>query len=135
MCVSIRYTANRQPGKALPFYLRLRRPNVFELIREHNLFTDVQDQVLLLVEFDHELMKKRKAVGQDVSQSEAINLLVNNIHSIPVSFLSQVLMLWVVNKSGLCVAFFRSYAWSSSCRTSRIICFCTLMPWLIGIRI
>lgn len=83
MCA--RYTANRQPGKALPFYLRLRRPNVFELIKEHNLFTDVQDQVLLLVEFDHELMKKRKAAGQDVSQSEAIELLVNNIHSIPVS--------------------------------------------------
>lgn len=80
-----RYTANRQPGKALPFYLRLRRPNVLELIREHNLFTDVQDQVLLLVEFDHELMEKRKAEGVGAGQSEAINLLVNNIHSIPVS--------------------------------------------------
>jgi hypothetical protein len=76
---------NRQPGKALPFYLRLRRPNVFELINEHNLFTDVQDQVLLLVEFDHELMEKRKAAGQDIGQSEAISLLVNNMYSIPVS--------------------------------------------------
>lgn len=81
----LRYTANRQPGKALPFYLRLRRPNVFELIKEYNLFTDVQDQVLLLVEFDHELMEKRKATGVDPKQSEAINLLVNNMHSIPVS--------------------------------------------------
>lgn len=80
-----RYAANRQPGKALHFYLRLRRPNVFELIKEHNLFTDVQDQVLLLVEFDHELMEKRKTTGQDTGQSETIALLVNNTHSIPVS--------------------------------------------------
>ena len=58
--VCYRYTANRQPGKALPYYLRLRRPNVFELIRENNLFTDVQDQILLLVEFDHELIEKRR---------------------------------------------------------------------------
>ena len=84
----IRYTANRQPGKALPYYLRLRRSNVFDLIRENNLFTDVQDQVLLLVEFDHELMEKRKAEGIEVDnlESEAIKLLVNNIHSIPVGF-------------------------------------------------
>lgn len=86
-----RYTANRQPGKALPFYLRLRRPNVFDLIKENNLFTDVQDQVLLLVEFDHELMERRKAegwvtTGREV-HSEAIQLLVNNSHSIPVSFI------------------------------------------------
>lgn len=60
---------------------------MFDLIRENNLFTDVQDQVLLLVEFDHELMEKRKQegwVGTEV-KSDAINLLVNNIHSIPVS--------------------------------------------------
>jgi hypothetical protein len=99
-----RYTANRQPGKALPYYLRLRRPNVFELIRENNLFTDVQDQILLLVEFDHELMEKRRkekdskenkekpSTGSKVDQqrkdSEAIKLLVDNIHSIPVCCLS-----------------------------------------------
>ncbi|KAF8180219.1 vacuolar assembling protein VPS41 [Pholiota molesta] len=84
-CLAELYTANRQPGKALPYYLRLRRANVFDLIRENNLFTDVQDQVLLLVEFDHELMEKRKAskkTGDEV-ESEAIKLLVDNIHSIP----------------------------------------------------
>ncbi|KAH6902802.1 vacuolar protein sorting 41 [Coprinopsis sp. MPI-PUGE-AT-0042] len=123
------YTSNRQPGKALPYYLRLRRPNVFELIREHNLFTDVQDQVLLLVEFDHELMEKRRikeesgkkadgnaetkakegaasgAAGRVKSpgppaaaaevkqweQSDAIQLLVNNIHSIPINRVVQQL--------------------------------------------
>lgn len=87
LCFPYRYTANRQPGKALPYFLRLRRPNVFHLIREHNLFTDVQDQVLLLVEFDHELMEKRKSNGKEehTAPSEAITLLVDNIHSIPVS--------------------------------------------------
>ena len=87
-----RYTANRQPGKALHFYLRLRRPDVFDLIKENNLFTDVQDQILLLVEFDHELMEKRKKEGwlglggggKDEPHSEAIRLLVDNYHSIPV---------------------------------------------------
>ncbi|KAF9476712.1 vacuolar protein sorting-associated protein 41 [Pholiota conissans] len=85
-CLAELYTANRQPGKALPYYLRLRRANVFDLIRENNLFTDVQDQVLLLVEFDHELMEKRKAASKtgDEIESEAIKLLVDNIHSIPI---------------------------------------------------
>lgn len=46
----------------------------------------MQDQVLLLVEFDHELMEKRKAARgtADGLDSEAITLLVDNIHSIPV---------------------------------------------------
>jgi len=70
------------------------------------LFTDVQDQVLLLVEFDHELMERRrkdhadtlrkegKEKGKDQpgktdkQESEAIKLLVDNIHSIPVCFIS-----------------------------------------------
>lgn len=84
----VRYTSNRQPGKALPYFLRLRRPNVFDLIRENNLFTDVRDQVLLLVQFDDELMKQRKKEGQETNEgkSDAITLLVDNIHSIPVSF-------------------------------------------------
>lgn len=59
---------------------------MFDLIRENNLFTDVQDQVLLLVEFDHELMEKRKKEGlPNAGHSDAIKLLVDNIHSIPVS--------------------------------------------------
>jgi len=93
-----RYTSNRQPGKALSFYLRLRRPNVFNLIRENNLYTDVKDQVLQLVEFDMQLQEKNKlkvngAVVEADSvevegKGEAIELLVNNVHSIPVSFLT-----------------------------------------------
>jgi hypothetical protein len=83
-----RYIANRQPGKALPYFLQLRRPNVFDLIRDNNLFADVHDQALQLVEFDHELMEKRKHAGEatDEEPGAAITLLVDHIHSIPVRF-------------------------------------------------
>ncbi|KAF8211727.1 vacuolar assembling protein VPS41 [Mycena galopus ATCC 62051] len=90
-CLAELYIANRQPGKALTYFLRLRRPNVFDLIRENNLFTDVQDQALLLVEFDHELMEKRKQEGQSAEKSQAIALLVDHIHSIPVGRVVQQL--------------------------------------------
>ncbi|KAG6883937.1 hypothetical protein C0993_002682 [Termitomyces sp. T159_Od127] len=92
-CLAELYTANRQPGKALPYFLRLRRPNVFYLIREYNLFTDVKDQVLLLVQFDDELRKQRKQDGQilDDKRNDAISLLVNNIHSIPIGRVVQQL--------------------------------------------
>ncbi|KAJ7195868.1 vacuolar assembling protein VPS41 [Mycena rebaudengoi] len=90
-CLAELYIANRQPGKALTYFLRLRRPNVFHLIRDNNLFTDVQDQALLLVEFDHELMEKRKAEGHAPEKSEAIALLVDHIHSIPVGRVVQQL--------------------------------------------
>ncbi|KZV75346.1 vacuolar protein sorting-associated protein 41 [Peniophora sp. CONT] len=84
-CLAELYTANRQPGKALPFFLRLRRANVFDLIREHNLFTDVQDQALLLVEFDAELREKRASAGEVVKgRGQAIELLVDHTYSIPI---------------------------------------------------
>jgi len=69
--------------------LRLRRPNVFDLIRENNLFTDVRDQALLLVEFDQELFekqKKEKGVQLDAeaaTKTPGIALLVDHTHSIP----------------------------------------------------
>jgi hypothetical protein len=89
-----RYTANRQPAKALPFFIRLRRPNVFELIREHNLFTAVQDQALLLVEFDHELMSKQESADPN-ERGIAITLLVDHIHSIPVRHITVLLMVQI----------------------------------------
>ncbi|KAI1791727.1 vacuolar assembling protein VPS41 [Ganoderma leucocontextum] len=92
-CLAELYTLNRQPGKALPYFLRLRRPNVFDLIRENNLFTDVQDQALLLVEFDQELREKRKKDGEDIDTDPiaAITLLVDHIHSIPMARVVQQL--------------------------------------------
>lgn len=106
---------NRQPGKALPYFLRLRRPNVFDLIRENNLFTAVQDQALLLVEFDHELIEKRRKEGEDIrpEQSRAIELLVDHIHSIPVRCLPCGLCVWLRNSSSAWPH--RSGASSSSC--------------------
>ena len=91
-CVGELYLVNHQPGKALPYFLRLRRPHVFDLIREHNLFTAVQDQAYLLVEFDKE--RSGKVNEQEEVESDkgkhgaAIQLLVDHTHSIPVSFLA-----------------------------------------------
>ncbi|KAJ8501707.1 hypothetical protein ONZ51_g465 [Trametes cubensis] len=92
-CLAELYTLNRQPGKALPYFLRLRRPNVFDLIKENNLFTDVQDQALLLVEFDRELREKRKEAGEEIDTEpiSAITLLVDHIHSIPIGRVVQQL--------------------------------------------
>lgn len=99
-CLAELFIANRQPGKALPYFLRLRRPNVFDLIRENNLFTAVQDQALLLIEFEEDLSTKQKeeqrrnavrksVMGGEIAASRhgaAIDLLVDHTHSIPVSF-------------------------------------------------
>ncbi|PCH40689.1 hypothetical protein WOLCODRAFT_117498 [Wolfiporia cocos MD-104 SS10] len=89
-CLAELYIMNRQPGKALPYLLRLRRPHVFDLIRENNLFTAVQDQALLLVEFDNELMEKEDGQAEP-GQSRAISLLVDHIHSIPIGRVVQQL--------------------------------------------
>ncbi|KAI0053795.1 vacuolar assembling protein VPS41 [Auriscalpium vulgare] len=92
-CLAELYTAIRQPAKALPFLLRLRRTNVFDLIRENNLFTAVQDQALLLVEFDQELIEKRKKEGheEEDTRGAAITLLVDHTHSIPIARVVQQL--------------------------------------------
>ena len=92
-CLAELYIANRQPGQALQYCLRLRRPNVFQLIQDNNLYTDVQGQVLLLVEFDQELIETRRKAGEKqgklgentVDRGQAISLLVNYTQSIPVS--------------------------------------------------
>ena len=65
-----RYVANRQPAKALPYFLRLKRPKVLDMIREFNLFLDIQDRIVSLVDQGPE--------------SGAITLLVDHTHSIPV---------------------------------------------------
>lgn len=96
-CVGELYLVNRQPGKALPYFLRLRRPHVFDLIREHNLFTAVQDQAYLLVEFDKErsgTVNANEEVESDKGKhGAAIQLLVDHTHSIPVSLNSPLTFL------------------------------------------
>lgn len=113
-----RYLLNRQPGKALPYFLKLRRPGVFDLIRDHNLFTDVQDQALLLIEFDQDLILTRNKENEKEKESlsvattttttklkklpaeeeedegkfgTAITLLVDHTHSIPVRLFHLIL--------------------------------------------
>ncbi|KAJ9477425.1 Vacuolar protein sorting-associated protein 41 [Pseudozyma hubeiensis] len=81
-CLAEIHIRNRQPGKALQYYLRLRRANVFDLIRENNLFTAVQDQALLLIEFEEDL-KTRRTV-QVSKHGAAIDLLVDHTYSIPI---------------------------------------------------
>lgn len=82
------YLRNRQPGKALPYFLKLRDPHAFVLVRDYNLFTDIQDQALQLIEFDEELRRdgREKEVLEATSpHGIAIDLLVDHTHSIPVS--------------------------------------------------
>lgn len=81
-CLAEIHLRNRQPGRALPYYMRLRKPGVFDLIREHNLFTVVQDQALLLVEFEADLISK--SGHENVGQWQSIVLLVDHTHSIPI---------------------------------------------------
>lgn len=78
------YLTNRQPAKALPYLLRLHRPDVFDIIREHNLFSAIQDQVLPLVEFDREIRNtQRSSSTPSGSHGPAVRLLVDHLHSIP----------------------------------------------------
>lgn len=96
-CLVEIYTRNRQPARALPYYLRLRKTGVFDLIRQHNLFSDIHYQALLLVDFQEE-MKRRKAListrdkrgaiekeNVEAKHGEAIELLVDHTQSVPVS--------------------------------------------------
>ncbi|SPO21560.1 related to Vacuolar assembly protein VPS41 [Ustilago trichophora] len=81
-CLAEIFIRNRQPGKALQYYLRLRRSNVFDLIRENNLFTAVQDQALLLIEFEEDLKTRR--TKETSKHGAAIELLVDHTYSIPI---------------------------------------------------
>ena len=65
---------------------------MFDLIRDNNLFTDVQDQALLLIEFDHDINRipsahadEDAAIKPAARHGAAIALLVDHTHSIPVS--------------------------------------------------
>jgi hypothetical protein len=95
---------------------------VFELIREHNLFTAVQDQALLLVEFDHELMNKEKSADLN-ERGIAITLLVDHIHSIPVRYFIVFVIIYthpVLRYQELC----------SSYAVARVSFSCTSMHYL-----
>jgi hypothetical protein len=82
-----RHIVKRQPAKALPYLIKLRRPDVFDIIRDHNLFATVQDQVLQLVDLDSvdTDFKSQIARVEPLHPAESIQLLVDHTLSIPVS--------------------------------------------------
>ncbi|CAG8500991.1 4625_t:CDS:10 [Ambispora gerdemannii] len=104
-CLAELYTFNHEPDKALEYSLRLRRPNVFDLIREYNLFSSIEDKIVLLMEFDQHLLSleaKKSEENEDLyelteknspkltpikkpSEGPAVQLLVQNTESVPIS--------------------------------------------------
>ncbi|WFD44675.1 Vacuolar protein sorting-associated protein 41 [Malassezia psittaci] len=78
-CLAELFLAGHAPGKALQYLLQLRDPTVFALIREHNLFTDVQDKLAQLVELDQDIAGTQKPPSDSVTP-----LLVDHLHSIPI---------------------------------------------------
>ncbi|CAG8437651.1 9040_t:CDS:10 [Rhizophagus irregularis] len=78
-CLAELYAYCGQPDKALEYNLRLRRPNAFVLIREHGLFSAIQDKVLLLMEFNQHLFKGKP------TDMQAVQLLVENTEHISIS--------------------------------------------------
>ncbi|KAK4056323.1 Vacuolar protein sorting-associated protein 41 [Microbotryomycetes sp. JL221] len=87
------YVKSRQPGRALPFYLELRRPDTFDLIRKHSLFTDIKSQVLPLIQFDSDSRRRQgtaagngnaKEAGSNERHWTSFSLLVEHADAIPV---------------------------------------------------
>ncbi|KAG5460394.1 MAG: LOW QUALITY PROTEIN: hypothetical protein BJ554DRAFT_7565, partial [Olpidium bornovanus] len=52
------YVAEGRPGKALEYQLRLGDENAVDLVREHNLFSDIRDKAVVLMEFDRRWERK-----------------------------------------------------------------------------
>eukprot|EP01119_Soliformovum_irregulare_P019120 TRINITY_DN5998_c0_g1_i1.p1 TRINITY_DN5998_c0_g1~~TRINITY_DN5998_c0_g1_i1.p1 ORF type:complete len:882 (+),score=254.78 TRINITY_DN5998_c0_g1_i1:60-2705(+) len=63
------YTFDKQFDKTLEIYLRLKRGNAFDLIKEHDLFDSVRDKVALLMKYD---------------AGKATSLLINHLDRIPI---------------------------------------------------
>lgn len=91
------YTRDDRADRALEYFLRLRRPNVFELIREHDLFSAVRDKAILLMEFDQYLYEKNtkelEEAGQppstlkpedELTKGPAVQLMVQHTDEIPI---------------------------------------------------
>lgn len=100
---SCRYTLDNRADKALEYFLRLRRPNVFDLIREHNLYSTVRDKAVLLMEFDQYLYNQKskereeakkgkritepeheKTAEEELAQGPAVQMMIEHTEEIPV---------------------------------------------------
>uniref|UniRef100_A0A3Q4H7W7 Vacuolar protein sorting-associated protein 41 homolog n=1 Tax=Neolamprologus brichardi TaxID=32507 RepID=A0A3Q4H7W7_NEOBR len=49
------YTYDQRYDRALEIYLRLRHKDVYQLIHKHNLFSSIEDKIVLLMDFDKEV--------------------------------------------------------------------------------
>uniref|UniRef100_A0A3P9KGQ5 Vacuolar protein sorting-associated protein 41 homolog n=1 Tax=Oryzias latipes TaxID=8090 RepID=A0A3P9KGQ5_ORYLA len=64
------YTYDQRYDKALEIYLRLRHKDVYQLIHKHNLFSSIEDKIVLLMDFD-----KEKAVDMLLDNEDKISAL------------------------------------------------------------
>ncbi|KAF8929973.1 Vacuolar protein sorting-associated protein 41 [Haplosporangium bisporale] len=98
------YTLDNRADRALEYFLRLRRPNVFELIRNHNLYSTVKDKAVLLMEFDQYLYdqkfkeieeakkgkrttepeKHEKTAEEELTQGPAVQMMIEHTEEIPI---------------------------------------------------
>uniref|UniRef100_A0A8C7YMU2 Vacuolar protein sorting-associated protein 41 homolog n=1 Tax=Oryzias sinensis TaxID=183150 RepID=A0A8C7YMU2_9TELE len=63
------YTYDQRYDKALEIYLRLRHKDVYQLIHKHNLFSSIEDKIVLLMDFD-----KEKAVDMLLDNEDKISI-------------------------------------------------------------
>ncbi|MBN3324662.1 VPS41 protein, partial [Atractosteus spatula] len=63
------FTYDQRYDKALEIYLRLRHKDVYQLIHRHNLFSSIEDKIVLLMEFD-----KEKAVDMLLDNEDKISI-------------------------------------------------------------
>ncbi|KAF9428093.1 Vacuolar protein sorting-associated protein 41 [Podila epigama] len=99
------YTRDDRADRALEYFLRLRRPNVFELIRDHDLYSAVKDKAVLLMEFDQYIYDQKvkeqleaKKSGkepadenepkmtpeEELTQGPAVQMMVEHTEEIPI---------------------------------------------------
>uniref|UniRef100_A0A672GL90 Vacuolar protein sorting-associated protein 41 homolog n=1 Tax=Salarias fasciatus TaxID=181472 RepID=A0A672GL90_SALFA len=63
------YTYDQRYDKALEIYLKLRHKDVYQLIHKHNLFSSIEDKIVLLMDFD-----KEKAVDMLLDNEDKISV-------------------------------------------------------------
>uniref|UniRef100_A0A8C8G388 Vps41 beta-propeller domain-containing protein n=1 Tax=Oncorhynchus tshawytscha TaxID=74940 RepID=A0A8C8G388_ONCTS len=52
------YTYDQRYDRALEIYLRLRHKDVYQLIHKHDLFSSIEDKIVLLMDFDKEVIRQ-----------------------------------------------------------------------------
>ncbi|MGH0169797.1 UNVERIFIED_CONTAM: hypothetical protein FKN15_078471 [Acipenser sinensis] len=63
------YTYDQRYDRALKIYLQLRHKDVYQLIHKHNLFSSIEDKIVLLMDFD-----KEKAVDMLLDNEDKISI-------------------------------------------------------------